>query len=161
MEKVILYYIEKEYPVYTDKGHRAVSGLSMGGGGSVSYCQRHPEMFSSCYALSAWLDADVTDEQRHDDKKISLVTVAVHDHSAVDFLQNADDATKKKLRSVKWFLDVGDDDYLLEVNEKFHMMMRNNKIPCELRVRNGSHNWEYWHTGLRSSLPFVSRNFDR
>jgi enterochelin esterase-like enzyme len=154
--------VEQKYRIQGDKGHRAVSGLSMGGGGSVVYCQRHPDMFSSCYAFSAWLDADnVTDEMRKDQKKISLVTVSVRDHSAVDFLKNADDATKEKLRTVKWFLDVGDDDFLLEVNEKFHMLMRNNHIPCEFRVRNGNHNWEYWHTGLRTSLPFVSRNFDK
>jgi enterochelin esterase-like enzyme len=154
--------IEQKYRIQSDKGHRAVSGLSMGGGGSVVYCQHHPEMFSSCYAFSGWLDAgNVTDEMRKDNKKISLVTVSVHDHSAVNFLENANDATKQKLRTVKWFIDVGDDDYLLEINEKFHMLMRNNHIPCEFRVRNGNHNWEYWHTGLRTSLPFVSRNFDK
>ena len=31
----------------------------------------------------------------------------------------------------------------------------------ELRIRNGVHNWEYWHTALRTALPFASRNFSR
>ena len=48
--------VEKKYNTYTDKNHRAIMGLSMGGGGSTVYCQRHPELFSSCYAMSAWLD---------------------------------------------------------------------------------------------------------
>ena len=43
-------YIEQKYAIVADKSHRAISGLSMGGGGSVVYCQHHPEMFSSCYA---------------------------------------------------------------------------------------------------------------
>ncbi|MBQ8098174.1 MAG: esterase family protein, partial [Bacteroidaceae bacterium] len=47
--------IEKKFHIYGDKAHRAISGLSMGGGGSVGYCQKHPDMFSSCYAFSAWL----------------------------------------------------------------------------------------------------------
>ena len=32
-------------------------------------------------------------------------------------------------------------------------------IHSELRVRNGAHTWEYWHTALRTALPFASRNF--
>ena len=48
--------VEKKYRIIGDKEHRAIMGLSMGGGGSVVYSQRHPEMFSSCYAMSAWLD---------------------------------------------------------------------------------------------------------
>jgi S-formylglutathione hydrolase FrmB len=41
-----------------------------------------------------------------------------------------------------------------------HMKMRARKVHSELRVRNGVHNWEYWHLALRLSLPFASRNFD-
>ena len=48
--------MEKKYQAVGDKEHRAVMGLSMGGGGSTVYCQRHPDMFSSCYAMSPWLD---------------------------------------------------------------------------------------------------------
>ena len=37
--------------------------------------------------------------------------------------------------------------------------MRKAGLRSELRVRNGAHTWEYWHTALRLSLPFASRNF--
>ena len=30
-------YIEKHYPVYTDREHRAIAGLSMGGGQSLNF----------------------------------------------------------------------------------------------------------------------------
>ena len=40
--------VEAKYRCIGDKGHRAIMGLSMGGGGSTVYAQRHPEMFSSC-----------------------------------------------------------------------------------------------------------------
>lgn len=40
-----------------------------------------------------------------------------------------------------------------------HQKMRDHGVPSQLRVRNGSHNWEYWHLALRWSLPFASRNF--
>jgi len=154
-------YIEKKFNIASDKQHRAVSGLSMGGGGSVSYCQKHPELFSSCYAMSAWLDQDVDDKKRAETTKLAYVQVAVHDNSCIEYLKKADGAAKDRLKTVKWYVDCGDDDYLLKLNETFHMLMRDNNIKCELRVRNGSHNWEYWHTALRASLPFASRNFGK
>lgn len=48
--------MEKKYNCGGGKGQRAIMGLSMGGGGSVVYCQRHPDLFSSCFAMSPWLD---------------------------------------------------------------------------------------------------------
>ena len=48
--------VEAKYRIIGDKGHRAVMGLSMGGGGSVVYAQRHPDLFSSCYDMSGWVD---------------------------------------------------------------------------------------------------------
>lgn len=45
--------IERNFRVIPDKGHRAIAGLSMGGGGSFYYGCSHPEMFSSVYAISA------------------------------------------------------------------------------------------------------------
>ena len=51
--KELIPTVEARYKIYGDKQHRAVMGLSMGGGGSTVYAQRHPDMFSSCYAMSA------------------------------------------------------------------------------------------------------------
>lgn len=41
--------IEKRYRVQADKGHRAIAGLSMGGGGATSYAQRHTEAFGALH----------------------------------------------------------------------------------------------------------------
>ena len=154
--------VEKKYRIVGDKGHRAVMGLSMGGGGSVVYAQRHPDKFSSCYAMSAWLDNHNDEVRARNSAKDCLYYVgeAVREHSALDFIDNADEATLAQLRTVKWFIDCGDDDFLLDMNLALYQKMRNHKIKSELRVRNGVHNWEYWHLALRLSLPFASRNFD-
>ena len=138
-------------------------GLSMGGGGSTVYAQRHPDMFSSCYAMSAWLDNKMNEVGRNQKvgDKLYIVCQSVCEHSALDFLDNADEATIDKLRTVAWFIDCGDDDKLLELNEDFHRKMKAAKIKCEFRVRDGGHVQEYWHTALRMALPFASRNFDR
>ena len=154
--------VEKKYRIVGDKGHRAVMGLSMGGGGSTVYCQRHPDMFSSCYAMSAWLDNESGQVGGQDMKKDKLyyVSQSVREHSALDFIDNADEATLEALRGVKWFFDCGDDDFLVRLSFELHMKMKAKGVKDELRVRNGVHNWEYWHTALRTALPFASRNFD-
>lgn len=151
--------VEARYHIYGDRQHRAVSGLSMGGGGSTVYAQRHPDMFSSCYAMSAWQTSGSS--PLNPDDKATYVTNAVHDHSSIEFVRRADEPSKADLRTVRWFLDVGDDDFLLDQNLELYGEMRRQRIPCELRVRNGGHTWEYWHTALRTSLPFASRNFCR
>ena len=152
--------VEARYKAFGDKQHRAVMGLSMGGGGSTVYAQRHPDMFSSCYAMSAWLD---NSEPRADmpKDKFYLVSKSVREHSALDFIDKADEATIEKLRTVKWFFDCGDDDYLLDLSVSLYQKMRDRDLRSELRVRDGWHSWEYWHTALRLSLPFASRNFDK
>ena len=151
--------VESTYKIQGDKQHRAIMGLSMGGGGSTVYCQKHPDMFSSCYSMSGWLDTVVDEDQPKD--KLYLVNKAVHENSAVDFVKNADEPTVEKLRTVKWFFDCGDDDFLLDLNVAMYQAMRQKRIHSELRVRDGWHSWEYWHTALRFSLPFASRNFDK
>ena len=155
--------VETRYRIVGDKGHRAVMGLSMGGGGSAVYAQRHPDMFSSCYAMSAWLDNRTgAGVGRNEQVKDCLYYVceAVHEHSALDFIDNADEETLAKLRTVKWFIDCGDDDFLLDLSVELHQKMRDRKVKSELRVRDGVHTWEYWHLALRMALPFASRNFD-
>ena len=161
--KELLPAAEKKYRCGGAKGKRAVMGLSMGGGGSTVYCQRHPDMFSSCYAMSPWLDeksAEVQGDSKAKDN-LELTCRSVREHSAIDFVANANEATLKKLRTVAWFIDCGDDDFLLHLTFDFYQRMRAAGVPAELRVRDGVHNWEYWHLALRLSLPFASRNFDK
>lgn len=154
--------LEKKYSCGGSKGQRAIMGLSMGGGGSVVYAQRHPDKFSSCYDMSGWVDNQNDEVRAKNSPKDCLYYVgeAVREHSALNFIDNADEATLAQLRTVKWFIDCGDDDFLLDMNLALYQKMRNRKVKSELRVRNGVHNWEYWHLALRLSLPFASRNFD-
>lgn len=149
---------EKKYRCGQDKEHRAISGLSMGGGGSVVYSQHHPDMFSSCYAMSAWLDFSISIQAKEVNCLFHVVN-AVRDNSALTYVEQATGDRLEALRTVKWFFDIGDDDFLLEQTEKLHMLMRGRWVPAELRVRDGGHSWAYWHSALYTSLPFASRNF--
>ena len=155
--------VEAKYRAGGCKDQRAIMGLSMGGGGSVVYAQRHPDRFSSCYAMSAWLDNSSDEVWPLDSPKdcAYYVAQAVRDHSALRFLDEADDETLAQLRTVAWFIDCGDDDFLFDQSVALHQKMRARRVHSEFRVRNGIHNWEYWHYSLRWALPFASRNFSR
>ncbi len=161
--KEFLPHIEKTFRVKADKEHRAIAGLSMGGGGSTSYAQRHPEMFCAVYAMSALMNIPAGSENPTADKndKMSLLTKSVMDNCCVKYVQDADEARKNQLRSVKWFVDCGDDDFLLDRNIEFVQAMHRAFIPVEFRVRDGGHTNEYWHSALYTCLPFVSRNFGK
>ena len=152
--------VEAKYRCGGSKQQRAVMGLSMGGGGSVVYAQLHPDKFSSCYAMSPWIDSEggVMGPDGEMDKMYHT-SQAVKENSALDFIENMDDATKEALQTVKWFLDCGDDDDLILDTLELFKQMDMSFIKAELRVRNGKHNWEYWRASLRIALPFASRNF--
>ena len=153
--------VEKEYRIKGDKASRAIAGLSMGGGGSTSYAQRHADMFCACYAMSALMHLDAPQAQAPRDEKDKMwhLTKAVNKLSCVDFVKNADDKTKEALRTVAWYVDCGDDDFLFECNMNLVLAMRKAGVPYQLRVRDGGHTWEYWHSALYDALPFVSRIF--
>ncbi len=155
--------IEKQYRIKAEKSSRAIAGLSMGGGGSTSYAQRHPDMFCACYAMSALMhiSAPNTAAPRDEKDKIWHMLKSANKHSCVEYVKNADDKSKEALRSVEWYVDCGDDDFLFECNMNFVLAMRNAGIPYQLRVRDGGHTWEYWHSALYTALPFFSRIFER
>ncbi len=142
-------YIEKTYRIIGDKRHRAVAGLSMGGGGSASYAQRHPDMFSSTCPLSGALGG----MRRLDKPELMEQT------SPVRFVENATPEQVDAMKTVRWYVDCGDDDFLWMPNIEFFRLMKEKGIPLQYRMRNGGHNWEYWQTALPSVLSFISIGF--
>ncbi len=154
-------YIETTYRVIGDKAHRAITGLSMGGGGATAYAQMHPEMFCACYSMSGLMDVSKDDKTmlENPQTKVGYMLRSALENSCVDFVKLSDEERKELLRGVKWFVDCGDDDFLLNCNLDFFHAMKDAKIPLELRVRDGAHVHEYWHSALYICLPFVTRCF--
>lgn len=155
-------YIEKTYRIKTEKRYRAISGLSMGGDGTFTYALHHPELFSSACPLSAGTgpltieDAKkrlLTGKEKITDQQ---VTDFYNRQSVVTLVNNVPDSLKK---SVRWFIDCGDDDFLYEGNSLVHIAMRKKEIPHEFRIRDGAHNWTYWRQALPVVLEFVSQGF--
>jgi len=160
-------YVEKTYRIKGEKRYRAVAGLSMGGEGSYLYALHHPEMFSSACPLSAGTGpltpADTKSyltrfsQSVHENPPDSLAMEAYYrSHSVLYLVENMPEDRKK---AVRWYMDCGDDDFLIEGNCLVNNAMHKNGIPHEFRVRDGAHNWTYWRAALPEVLRFVSDAF--
>lgn len=154
--------IEKTYRIRAEKRYRAISGLSMGGGGTFMYALHHPELFSSACPLSAYTGPitleDATDrlKKQYPDIKDEEIAKYLSNLSATELIKNMPDDQKK---AVRWYIDCGDDDFLYEGNCLAHIAMRKKDIPHEFRIRDGAHNWTYWREALPTVLEFVSQAF--
>lgn len=157
-------HVEKKYRIKSEKRYRAIAGLSMGGGGSFMYALHHPELFSSACPLSAYTGPlTLEDTQRNlkrgnGDQNFSQKEVADYfaSHSAVELVNSM---AVDQVKSVRWYIDCGDDDFLFEGNSLVHIAMKKRDIPHEYRVRDGVHSWTYWRESLPKVLEFVSQAF--
>ena len=145
-------HIDKKFRTIASKEGRAIAGLSMGGGGSVVYAQRHPEIFNAVYSTSGLLD------HRYRPTIPSYYDIgwlySVAQTSPVEYLRNATAEEIEKLRTVRWMLDCGDDDKIIFTNINFFLEMKRENVDVELRVRNGKHNWVFWRESLPKILAF-------
>lgn len=161
-------FIEREYRIKSKKEFRAIAGLSMGGYGSLSLAMWHTDFFSSCVAMSSgtFTDEEIIayDTYDHDFGNVyePKTKKSVSEHwKANNPLHLLDSVELEKLKSLRYYIDCGDDDFLYKGNSALHVKMRDMEIPHEYRVRNGSHSWSYWRTGLFDGLKFISESFHR
>jgi len=155
-------YVEKTYRIKGEKRYRAVAGLSMGGGGTFMYALHHPELFSSACPLSAYVGPLTLDEAK---SRLNQMNIKATDEEIETYFKkhNAlnlfNDMPVDQVKSVRWYIDCGDDDFLFEGNSLVHITMRKKQIPHEFRIRDGAHNWTYWRESLPEVLHFVSEAF--
>ncbi len=155
-------HVEKTYRIKGEKRFRAIAGLSMGGGGSFMYALHRPDLFSSACPLSAYIGPLTVDDmtarlkregETYDEKAVQPY---FEKHNALSLINSMD---AKDIKSVRWFIDCGDDDFLYEGNSLVHIAMKKKEIPHEFRIRDGAHNWTYWRESLPVVLGFVSDAF--
>ena len=159
-------HIEKCYRVRVKSRFRAVAGQSMGGGGTIFYALHRPEMFSAVAPLSpvteSWDKSDLTDKLRRngiDGYTQQQFDAFYRKYSIHQVLEGADSARLKAVRSLRWYVSTGDDDYLNEGIGRMISAFRKAGIPHEYRVKDGAHNWSFWRQELPEVLSFVSRSF--
>jgi enterochelin esterase-like enzyme len=156
-------FVEKKYRIRREKRFRAISGLSMGGGGTFIYALHRPDLFiAACPLSAAARPAENTDWKKYVDKNIKpdADESQILEWEKKYNIHNLINAIKdEEISSVKWFIDCGDDDFLYEGNSLIHIQLRKRNIPHEFRVRNGSHDWTYWRESLPEVLHFISIAF--
>jgi enterochelin esterase-like enzyme len=119
--------VESKYRVLTDRKHRAIAGLSMGGGQSVSIGFSHPDLFSAVGAFSAAIPANVGD---------MLGGLA------------------KSKPDVIWFA-CGTDDSLLKRSEDLDALLKQRGIPHTFRATPGAHTYTVWRQYLGEFAPLL------
>ena len=144
-------FIESHYRVIADKGHRAIGGLSMGGGGSFTYGITHPDMFSSVYAMSAAVPSTLVKEEGGSPYGKTFSSGLDISSYSPEQLEN--------IKTVHFVLDCGDDDFLFDANAACYQAMKKAGFTCQFRTRNGAHASYYWYESLGEALRWFTRHF--
>ena len=147
-------HVEKQFRIRTDRESRAVAGLSMGGYGTLLYAVHHPDLFSAAFAMSpAASVGQRRPERRPDtsDEQFAAMTKWAENNDVIAYLDSLADK-----KAVRFMIDCGDDDFCLPGAWDFFQKARKLGVPCELRIRNGAHSWDYWRVSLPMALDFIS-----
>lgn len=163
-------HIDSSYRTRTSKQFRAIAGLSMGGYGTLLLASKHTELFSAAAPLSAavFTDAEVVAMPEADWKRrftnVYPMQQKGKERLSKDWNQNSifkilETTSPDALKSVRFYVDCGDDDHLIKGNMSLHAAMLDRNISHQFRVRDGGHTWIYWRTALPEVLNFVSQGF--
>ena len=116
-------FIEKNYPVYKDRDHRALAGLSMGGGQSLNFGLANLEKF-------AWIGGFSSAPNT----KTPEVLVP-------------DPQRAKEQLKLLW-LSCGVDDNLISFSQRTHDYLEAHEVPHVFYVEPGAHDFKVWKNDL-------------
>jgi S-formylglutathione hydrolase FrmB len=169
--KELISHIDATYRTRATKQYRAISGLSMGGYGTLIMATKHPGLFSAAAPLSAGVFQDEAIVNGDDNlwknvlgdiygkKDLAGKNRLTEHYYKNSILKIIETGNADELKKVRYYIDCGDEDFLIKGNMALHSVMIDKKIPHEFRVRDGVHNWTYWRTSLPEVLKFVSESF--
>lgn len=122
-------FVEANYRVKKDAKSRGIAGSSMGGGQSLTIGLSHLDKFGWVGGFSASVP--------------SKETVA-------SALKNAD-ATNRKLKLL--WIACGKNDFLLQRNETFVAVFKEDNVRHEWQLTEGDHSWPVWRKYLAELAP--------
>lgn len=132
----LLPYIQDRYNVSSDRGDRAVAGLSMGGGQSIRIGLRNLDSFGWIGAFSAAAPTEDLDE-------------------SYGFLTENLDQTNEGIEL--FWIACGRDDFLVDHNESFRSWLDENGIVNTYVLTDGAHTWFVWREYLSAFLQLIFR----
>ena len=116
-------FIEKKYPVIADREHRAIAGLSMGGGQSLNFGLGNLDKF-------AWIGG---------------FSSAPNTKIPAELIPNVS-AAKEKIKLL--FISCGASDGLISFSKRTHDYLQQNNIPHIYFIEPGVHDFKVWKNGL-------------
>ncbi len=116
-------FIEKNYPVFTDREHRAIAGLSMGGGQALNFGLGNLDVF-------AWIGG----------------FSSAPNTKAPELLVPNPEEAKKKIRLL--WISCGDNDNLIIFSQRTHDYLQNHNVPHAYFVEPGGHDFKIWKSSL-------------
>jgi enterochelin esterase-like enzyme len=129
-------FIEKSYPVYRDREHRAIAGLSMGGGQALNFGMGNLDKFAWVGGFSSAPNTKRPEELLPDP---------------------ADAASKLKLL----WLSCGDKDNLLIFTKRTHDYLKQKRVPHIYYIEPGVHDFKVWKNGLFMFSQLLFKPVDR
>jgi enterochelin esterase family protein len=134
LTKEVIPYIEKSFRVVADREHRAIAGLSMGGGQTLQAVTTNPEQFAYVAVWSAGICQNATDWEKQNEQ----------------FLGKADQINQW----VKLFsICVGDKDFTLKGSKALSKVLERHGIKNQLHISGGGHTWINWRRYLNALAP--------
>ena len=159
--------VDRMYRTVADRDHRTVIGYSMGAFGAIATAMQHPELFSSCGAMSISMRTDEqykTESQGAFDNQWGSIFGAAGStgsarlteyYKSICPLHQFTEANKDKYSSVNYFITCGDNEKsLLYGNDELHAKMVEAGYDHEYRVGDGGHDAGYWRPALDEILPW-------
>ncbi|WP_019986672.1 alpha/beta hydrolase-fold protein [Rudanella lutea] len=128
-------FIEKKYPTLTDREHRAIAGLSMGGGQSLNFGLGNLDKFTWVGGFSS----------------------APNTKRPEELVPNPADA-RKKLKLL--WISCGDADGLITFSKRTHDYLYQNDVPHIYYVEAGGHDFKVWKNGLYMFSQFLFKPVD-
>jgi enterochelin esterase family protein len=139
----VMPYAEGHYRVYTDRAHRAIAGLSMGGGQTLAIAISHPGDFAYWGVFSSGVFG-ITG--RGPGSGGPGPTFEERNRAVLD------DAAMKKGLDLVWFA-TGKDDFLLETSRATVEMLRKHGFEVAFEESAGGHTWTNWRNYLGEFVP--------
>jgi len=134
----LIRFVQANYRVHADRDHRAIAGLSLGGGQALGIGLSHTDVFSRVAGFSAALGA-VTSPQA----------------GGLDFKSLVADANKMNERLKLLWVGCGTDDTLFNSNKEFAHLLESSGVKHTFRVSDGAHTWQVWRRYLNEVAPLL------
>lgn len=162
VSKELVEYIDGHYHTHANRYMRAITGLSMGGHGSLFLAWRHPDVFWSCGSMSGCMDITQYPDSWHIKDRLGAFSANQQrwkDHAVCNLVAKVKASTLQPAQNI--IIDDGLNDIFIKNNIALHDQLVANGIDHDFIVRPGRHSWDYWVNSLDYHLVFFSKAFVR